>query len=307
MSCVTVRLSPLVDADGIRRLVETYADRGYDFVLRAGCPPEQAVGVLLAAVEHVLADPAGAPDPLGAWLHAATTITAGMTGGRAGPPADGDGVGARIGAALDSLDPTSARILLLRDTYDLPASSVAVAIGLELGDLRRRTGSARLAFVHHYDPGATRLLQDLPTCAANQGELAALSDATSPPGLSAEFRGHAYRCQRCEETTEIHRRARWMLSRVTLRPMDRAARTAVTSAAARLATAGLATARLPAAGASRGRGLPPARHLPAHRRPGRRVVAAALSAALAGGVVVGLTDLGSRDGPPRGTAGPASR
>lgn len=318
---VSNRPSAYVDADDIGRLVAAYADAGHDVLLRAGCLPEQAAGLLLAGIQRLVAaladDPAEVGDLLGYWLR----MTAGR-GAQAGPAhqnSDGrtrpvrDPVDAQAEDALRALDWDTIRLLLLRDVHNLPLGSVAVATGTDLPELHRRTGTARMAFLREYASAAVQLLAELPTCAADLGGLAALCDATAPPALGAELRRHAYRCQRCEETAELQRRARRILGRLSLHPMEPPARTALVAAAVRLAESRLpmldvlldgkgdgqpdgepdgATVAVP-----RGRG---ARRPTSRPALGRRVIGAALGAALVTGLLtgaaIGLGQLGASDG-----------
>lgn len=298
MNSVIVRPA-LRDAGDVRRVVARYADFGYDLVLRAGCPPDQASSVLLSALQRVAGAPADGPagigDLLGDWLRAAQGL-ADQAARSAGPepsmhPAgDADEIACRVRLALEALEPDSARLLLLRDSYDLPPGPVAVAIGVEIPELHRRIAAARLAFLRRYDPPATKLLLELPPCAADPGELAALCDSTAPPGVDANLRRHAYRCQRCEETAEVQRRARRILSWVRPRSMEPSARAALVVRAGRLGSGRLVTLEaLLDAGSDEG---PRRISHPRRRRPARGLVAATLSAALVSGVAVGLTDLG---------------
>lgn len=288
-------------ADDICWVVATHGDSVYELVLRAGCPADRASDVLLAAVGQLLDaladDPAGPTDLLGCWLGAAHALAgpgAQFAALRDAENRDDDGIAVQVHAANAALDPGSARLLFLRDTCDLPPASVAVALGLGMTELRRRTGTARLAFLHAYDPAATRLLNDLPACAADLGELAALCDATAAPRVSAELRRHAYRCQRCEETTELQYRARRILRRVATRPMEPPARVALVAAAGRLAEARLSVldAMLDAAGAPE-----TGRHGGQRPRVRPAVIAGTLVAALltgsAAGVAVAILDDGS--------------
>ena len=292
MSAVTGRLSAQVDADDIRRVVAGYGDRGYSLVVGAGCPADRAYDVLLAAVGLLLDalsdDPAEVGDLLGYWLRAAENLAGQAVGGPAPAGPDSDGLVERAEAALGGLEPESARLLRLRDMYDLPAGSVSVLLGVPIVELRRLTGTARLAFLRQYDPPASSLLQQLPPCPTDVGELAAVCDATAPPHVGAELRRHAYRCLRCEETAELQRRARRILGRLTLPAMAPPARATLTAAAGELAES-----RLPMLDAllDAGADWTPARGRP--RRPAPVVVAAALTAALAGGVAIGRSQLGT--------------
>lgn len=303
------RPTELGDAADVRRIVTTYADHVYDLVRRTGCSPDRAIEVLLVAIGDMLdglaADPGGVEDLLGGWLRAAQTMAVSAATGSE-PTAecpDPDDVGVRVEAALDDLEPDSARLLLLRDSYDLPPGAVAVAIGVDVPELRRRIATARLSFLRRYDPAATQLLLELPSCAADPGELAALCDSTAPPSVDANLRRHAYRCQRCEETAEVQRRARRILSWVAPQPMDPPALAALAAAAARLASGQVITleALLDAGSDLRRR---PIRRRARRRRPAPALVATALSVALVAGVSVGLTDLGAPSGPRPGSSQP---
>ncbi len=301
------------DAEHVRRVVAGYADCAYDLVLRAGCPPDRASEVLLSAVRQVTGTPAewtaGPGDLLGEWLRAAQDLAdqaarSGKPTCSVHPTGNADEMACGVGVALEALGPDTARLLLLRDSYDVPPGSVAVAVGIDIPELRRRVAAARLAFLRRYDPPATTLLLELPPCAADPGELAAVCDSTAPPGVDANLRRHAYRCQRCEETAEVQGRARRILSWVRPRSMEPSARSALVAAAGRLGSGRLVTLEALLDAGSEG-----PRHVVhrRRRRPARGLVAGTLTGALVCGVAIGLTDLGVPSRQPAGSSQPQQR
>lgn len=299
MGVVIDRASAHVDADDIRRVVAGYADRGYDFLLRGGCPPARAPELLLAAVDHLLTalseQPATVGDLLGYWLRAGQTLaqhdrSAPVSAPGGHPDDHPDDVEKRALDALAELDADGGRLLLLRDTYNIPPASVVVAVGVDLPELRQRTGTARLAFLRRYDPAAANLLHALPACPADVGDLAALCDSTVPSGVGAALRRHAYHCPRCEETAELQRRARLILGRVTVRRLEAGTSAALVAAAGRLAESRLPVLEAMLDDGWRTTALPH-RKPPAVRRPvALAAVGAALIAGLAAGAAVGVAD-----------------
>lgn len=310
-------------------MVATYADRVHDAVLRADCPGSEAPEVLEEAVGHLLdvlvRRPADVRDLLGCWLRQAELL-AGRRSSSVHVRRD-DADAARVRAVLAALEAPDRRVLMLRDAYDLPPGSAAVALDLDLAELRGRLATARLRFLRRYEAAALPVVPTerssaehsstaqhsstaehsaMAPCATDAAELGALSDRTLPPARAAALRRHNHGCLRCEEVADGQERVRRIIGSLPLIGLDPRARTALTARTAVMAERRLSVldaildGRLDARPATDGQhpgGRGPGAAVPGagavRRRPllSPAVVAVAIAAALLAGVATGLSGL----------------
>ena len=144
-----------VSAEELVAAVRVHLDRVHDAVRRLGCERGPAIEVVEASavdlVEVVAARPETVADAVGWWFARASAL-----GRRVATRADlplGGGVLAVdedqqiLSEALDELPERERVALLLRDSYDLPATSVGAALGTSADGAMELVGRARLAFL----------------------------------------------------------------------------------------------------------------------------------------------------------------
>ncbi len=223
---------PGVSAEDLVAAVRVHLDRVHDAVRRLGCEPGAAVEVVEASavdlVEVVAARPETVEDAVGWWFARARAL-----GRRVATRADlplGGGVLSVdqdqqvLAEALDQLPERERVALLLRDSYDLPATSVGSALGTDADGAMELVGRARLAFLPLVDVEAALVV---PSHQGDLGALARLGEATSPAARDATARRHALSCDQCRAITDGQQRAHLLLTGLTVAALPEADRAGV--------------------------------------------------------------------------------
>jgi DNA-directed RNA polymerase specialized sigma24 family protein len=290
----------LPSADATTELISRYADRAADLAVRLGAPDGQALQLVedsaLALIDQVAADPERVHDAVGTWLRD-LRARADRARADAEPPAEGAPPPRRrrrtrtepatsvdaVENALRSLDEEQALALLLRDSYDLPWSAVAVGLGLDEPQAAIVVADARQRFDEqlHRRPSVP-LAHHAAVAGVSAGALAQIADSDadsltgdSPIALRAR---HAARCAVCGAFLEVQRGSRRALAALPVRALPDGEHDQLLSRVTEFAGA-----RLPAEPAPGGsvRGGPPG-----------LVTAITLVGALAVGVTIGTVTAG---------------
>jgi DNA-directed RNA polymerase specialized sigma24 family protein len=212
----------VLTADELLSAVRVHADRVHDAVRRLGCGPQAAVEVVETSahelVDSVARQPEAVGDPVGWWFARARALGHAAAGGDDDLPVgggvlSGDANQLRLAEALESRPERERAALLLRDSYDLPASAVGTALGLDAQGAMAVVGAARLAFLPALLGGRPLTLTD------PQGDLAALARLAEGGPLAARdatTRRHVQSCERCGDVLDAQERARRLLSGLTV-------------------------------------------------------------------------------------------
>jgi DNA-directed RNA polymerase specialized sigma24 family protein len=225
-----LRRAPGPSAEDVCAAVRVHADRVHDFVRRLGCGPQAAVEVVetsaLDLVDAAATQPAAVTDLVGWWFGRARAL------GRRLPDDDGqlplgggvlsaDEDQAVLAEALEELPERDRVALLLRDSYALPATAVAVALGTDPAGAMASVGRARLAFLAAVgDDGV------LPTAGhpVSLEALARLAEGGPVAASDATARRHAQACQICRSVWDGQVRAHHMLVGLTVVALPEAER-----------------------------------------------------------------------------------
>ncbi len=212
---------PVLTADDVLAVVRVHADRLHDAVRRMGCSPPAAVHVVetasLELVDAVYRGRSDAEEPVG-WLFARARVLGRHAAGGddtvpvGGGVLGGDGNQVRLAEALDSRPERERTPLLLRDSYDLPMSSVATALGLDLTAATETLGAARLNLL----PGLTgtpapRIPDHVPL-----SSLTRLAEGGQQAARETSARRHAESCDRCATVVDAQERVRRLLTGLTV-------------------------------------------------------------------------------------------
>ena len=229
----------MLTADEMISVVRVHADRVHDAVRRLGCPPDAAVEVVhrsaLDLVDAAAQQPDAVGDPIGWWFARARALGRAATG--AGEDDDlpvgggvlgGDANQVRLAEALESRPERERAALLLRDSYDLPASAVGTALGLDAAGAMEVVGAARLAFLPALLGGASLSLAGHPV---ELGAIARLGEGGHVAAKDATTRRHVQSCSRCSDVLDAQERARRLLSGLTVVALPDQARQATIAAA----------------------------------------------------------------------------
>lgn len=282
----------MLTADEVLAAVRVHADRVHDAVRRLGCGPEAAVEVVeesaIDLVNAAARQPEAVGDPVGWWFARARALGRSLTGGgdddlpMGGGVLSGDANQVRLAEALESRPERERAALLLRDSYDLPASAVGTSLGLDAAGAMEVVGAARLAFLPALLGGTAPSLEGH---LADLGALARLGEGGPLAARDATTRRHVQSCDRCAAVLDAQERARRLLSGLTVVALPDAEREAL-------------LARVEA----RARDLLPAAEPEPdewddepHRRYSLSLMA--LGLVLAGGVGLGIGALASRGSP----------
>lgn len=211
----------MLTADQVLGAVRIHADRVHDAVRRLGCGPDAAVEVVeRSALEliDVARVPGTVTDPVGWWFARARNLGRSLAGDDDALPVGGGVLGGdanqvRLAEALESLPELERAALLLRDSYDLPASAVGTALGLDADAAMEVVGAARLDFLPALLGGAPLVQADH---VAERGALARLGEGGQVAGRDATARRHAQSCERCGDVLDAQERARRLLSGLTV-------------------------------------------------------------------------------------------
>lgn len=208
----------LVSADDFVAAVRVHADRVHDLLRRSGCGESEAAEICEAYAFALLDALVNAPETVG--------DTAGWWFGRAlelgrriedpdAPPAvpasllSGTTGEAQVRAALGRLSQQERAAVLLRDGYDLPPQSVAVALGLDVDTAAAVVAMGRLHLVEVYDDRpAPTLVEHTGRTPPDIGMLGRLADGSLPAPRNAPLRRHLANCRACEDAAEVMAKGR---------------------------------------------------------------------------------------------------
>jgi DNA-directed RNA polymerase specialized sigma24 family protein len=223
----------VLTSDEVIAAVRVHADRVHDAVRRLGCGPEAATQVVersaLALVDAVSRQPESVGDPVGWWFAKARALGRQVAGGDGDLPLGGgvlstDANQVRLAEALEGRPERERAALLLRDSYDLPASAVGTALGLDAQGAMEVVGAARLALLPTLTGTTVRLPGDH---AADIAALARLGEGGAQAVRDATTRRHVRSCERCAEVLSAQERARRVLTGLTVVALPDAERSAL--------------------------------------------------------------------------------
>ena len=311
----------MVTAEDVLATVRVHADRVHDLVRRLGCGPAAALQIVEqsalqlvagqavepAASDEVAgypagpatqADPTAAADPVGWWFTRARDLARSSAGARDEIPTSAgvlstDAGQARLAGALDARPEAERVPLLLRDAYDLPATSVGRVLGLAPDEAMTVVGQARLALLPSLAGGQAAVLDSHTTDPAG---LARLAEGGQVATRDATLRRHVQSCQRCGAVVGDQERARRLLRALVVTALPAAAREQLLAAVTALARDVLPSAPRPAANLPAGAVLTGAVLTDAEQSgaPGRRralsgtVLSVGLLLAVAVGLLIGF-------------------
>ena len=208
--------------DELIAVVRGHADRGHDAVRRLGCAPDAAVRVVqtsaLELVEGLARRTTDVGDPVGWWFARARALGRKAAGGEDALPVgggvlSGDANQVRLAEALESRPERDRAALLLRDSYDLPASVVATVLTLDAEAAAEVVARARLAFLPALAASRPLPLSDhTPQLAA----LARIAEGGPAAARETTTRRHAQGCDACAAVLDNQERARRLLQGLTV-------------------------------------------------------------------------------------------
>lgn len=222
----------MLTADEVLAVVRVHADRVHDAVRRLGCSPEAAVEIVESSAMDLVEAARGndLEDPVGWWFARARVLARQVAGAGeddlpvGGGVLGGDANQVRLAEALESRPERERAALLLRDSYDLPATSVGTVLSVDANSAMEAVGAARLAFLPALLGGP------VPSLAGHVVDLAALArlaEGGQPAARDATTRRHAQSCERCAEALDAMERARRLLSGLTVVALPDAEREAL--------------------------------------------------------------------------------
>ncbi len=146
-----------VSAEDVGSAVRVHLDRVHDAVRRLGCEPEAALEVVEVSavdlVEAIAHRPATVSDAVGWWFRRALELGRQLATRKADDlPLGGGALSADtdqqvLAQALDQLPERERIALLLRDSYDLPVTTVGAALDLDASFATALVSRARVAFL----------------------------------------------------------------------------------------------------------------------------------------------------------------
>jgi len=222
-----------VCAEDVLAAVRVHADRVHDAVRRLGCDPRAAAEVVetsaLDLVDAVATRPETVPDAVGWWFARARALAVRVAARTPDLPLGGGVLSVDedqevLAEALDQLPEPERFVLLLRDSYDLPAESVAAAVGTDPVSAMERVGRARLAFLPLVDD------EPAPAVPAHQsdvGALARIGEGGPVAARDATTRRHVLSCEACRGLTDAQQRAHLLLTGLTVVALPEAERVGV--------------------------------------------------------------------------------
>jgi DNA-directed RNA polymerase specialized sigma24 family protein len=228
-----LRRAPGLSAEDVSAAVRIHADRLHDFVRRLGCSPSTAVEVVetsaLDLVDAVATAPESVPDAVGWWFGRARALGRRVPDSSTELPLGGgvlsaDEDQAVLAETLETLPERERVALLLRDSYALPATAVAVALGIDPEAALETVGRARLAFL-----AAVETPDVVPPAghAMDLGALARLAEGGPVAAADATTRRHAQACPICRSVWDGQARAHQMLAGLTVVALPEAYREGV--------------------------------------------------------------------------------
>jgi DNA-directed RNA polymerase specialized sigma24 family protein len=222
-----------LSAEDVSAAVRVHADRIHDFVRRLGCSPPAAVEVVetsaLDLVDAVATAPQTVTDVVGWWFGRARALGRRGSDGTQELPLGGgvlsaDEDQALLAEALETLPERERVALLLRDSYALPVSAVAVALGTDAELAMQTVGRARLAFLTAVGDDDVSPTTGHPV---QLGVLARLGEGGQVAAADATGRRHAQSCPVCRSVWDGQARAHQMLAGLTVVALPEANRTEV--------------------------------------------------------------------------------
>ncbi len=211
----------MTTADDLLAVVRVHADRVHDAVRRLGVAPEEAVDVVERSASDLVdaARRGELEDPVGWWFARARVLARQVAGtGEDDLPVGGgvlstDANQTRLAEALESRPERERAALLLRDSYDLPATSVGTVLNLDANSAMEVVGAARLAFLPALLGGPSLSLSGHVVDIAS---LARLAEGGATAARDATTRRHAQSCERCADAIDAMERSRRLLSGLTV-------------------------------------------------------------------------------------------
>jgi DNA-directed RNA polymerase specialized sigma24 family protein len=208
---------PGVPAEDLTAVLRVHADRVHDAVRRLGVDAATAVEVVeasaLALVDTVTERPQDVPDAVGWWFAAARRMARGARAAQPDLPIGGgllssDDDQLVLAEALEDLPEEQRLAVLVRDSYRLPWTAVAVALELPEERAARLVARSRLA--------AVPLLDDEPAPSPLHDErlaaLARLGEAGRDAPGDATARRHVKACASCDAVVASQERVSLLLS-----------------------------------------------------------------------------------------------
>jgi DNA-directed RNA polymerase specialized sigma24 family protein len=230
------------------QVVRVHADRVHDGVRRLGCDPVAAVEVVeesaLDLVDAVASRPQTVEDAVGWWFARARALGRKVVSRSADLPLGGgvlavDDDQQVLAEALDQLPEASRWALLLRDSYDLPATSVGAALGVDADTAMELVARARLEFLPLVDDEPA---PPVPTHQGSLGSLARIAEGGPVAAEDAAARRHALSCESCRMLTDGLQRAHLLLTGVAVAALPADERSALLGRVEDAAYAALPTA-----------------------------------------------------------------
>src|SRR3954469_25177467 len=211
---------PRISAEDLSAAVRVHADRVHDFLRRLGCTPRAAVQVLETSALDLIEVAAGSPrqvtDVVGWWFGRARALGARGAGGGSELPGGGvlaaDADQAKVAEALERLPERERVAVLLRDSYALSATAVAVALGTDADAAMETVGRGRLRFLQ-------AIGEELPSTGGHPVALAGLARLGAGGPVAARDatpRRHAQSCSVCGAVLAAQERAHRLLAGLTV-------------------------------------------------------------------------------------------
>lgn len=222
-----------LSAEDVCAAVRVHADRVHDLVRRLGCAAGTATEVVEAsALDLVRAcrdQQTAAAEPVGWWFARARVLAAKAAHAPSSDLPTGGGLLAadaeqrRIAQALAALPELERVALLVRDSYDLGAGPLGLAISASPDAAMELVGRGRLRFLREAG-------EDLPTTGGHTvdlGGLARLGGSLTASARDATTRRHAQSCQVCGQLLASQRQAHQLLTGLTVVALPEGDRQAV--------------------------------------------------------------------------------
>src|SRR4051812_23946718 len=212
---------PRISAEDLSAAVRVHADRVHDFLRRLGCTSRAAVQVLETSALDLIEVAAGSPrqvtDVVGWWFGRARALGARVAGGDTELPLGGgllaaDADQAKVAEALEQLPERERVAVLLRDSYALSPTAVAVALGTDADAAMETAGRGRLRFLQ-------AIGDELPSTGGHPVALAALARLGLGGPVAARdatTRRHAQSCTVCGAVLAAQERAHRLLAGLTV-------------------------------------------------------------------------------------------
>lgn len=290
----------LVSAADAVAVARAHADRIHDLARRIGCTADEATEVVEASAIELLDDVLYRPhlvtDLVGRWFSDARRLAERTRSSRILGEAEFEDATAKalhdarhdaaVDKALDAIPERGRAALLLRDSYDLPLSTVAVGLSLDEATAAAVVGEARIALLK-------ALKENPPKIGSHVADLSALgkwSDGSGEP--SAAQRKHLATCKICASILDGMTRSRAHLAGLSVLGLVESERTRVLQrVSSRAGVVLLSSEQVQAARAEEDDQGPLVSPL---------LVASALAAAVLGGLFIGASAASNEPSPSAG-------